>query len=85
MVIGNNEKLAQPSLSVAEKNDSQTTTAESAKRVRRTQLLAFSALIWCQIMEGWHDGTIGPLLPAMQDHYHVMSSPGYTSVGCMLI
>ena len=22
-------------------------------------------------MEGWNDGSVGPLLPSMQNHYHV--------------
>lgn len=38
---------------------------------RWAQIWAFAALVWSMFMEGWNDGTNGPLLPAMQRHYHV--------------
>lgn len=41
------------------------------KAQRRVQMWAFAALIWSFFMQGWNDGTNGPLLPAMQRNYHV--------------
>lgn len=31
----------------------------------------FSALCWCMFLAGWNDGTTGPLLPRIQEVYHV--------------
>lgn len=40
------------------------------KSGRRAQFWAFAAIIWSMFMEGWNDGTNGPLLPTMQRSYH---------------
>ena len=40
---------------------------------RRATYLAFAALVWSMFMEGWNDGTNGPLLPVMQREYHASS------------
>lgn len=29
------------------------------------------ACCWCLFLAGWNDGSTGPLLPAIQEHYHV--------------
>lgn len=29
------------------------------------------ALAWCFYLNGWNDGTIGPLLPRIQEYYNV--------------
>ena len=42
-----------------------------AKKTARIQFAAFTALSWAMFMQGWNDGTNGPLLPAMQRNYHV--------------
>lgn len=47
--------------------------AANLKRGRRAMILAFAALVWSMFMEGWNDGTNGPLLPVMQRNYHVSS------------
>lgn len=31
----------------------------------------FAAICWCFFLQGWNDGTAGPLLPRMQSVYHV--------------
>lgn len=41
------------------------------KKMAQVQLVAFTALSWAMFMQGWNDGTYGPLLPAMQRHYNV--------------
>lgn len=46
-------------------------TPVDAKKLARVQFAAFTALSWAMFMQGWNDGTNGPLLPAMQRNYHV--------------
>ncbi|KAI1788662.1 MFS general substrate transporter [Ganoderma leucocontextum] len=38
---------------------------------RRNSLMHFLALCFCLFGMGWNDGTTGPMLPRIQDHYHV--------------
>lgn len=38
---------------------------------RRRSRIHFAALCWFMFLEGWNDGSIGPLLPAIQGFYHV--------------
>lgn len=45
--------------------------AEKAHRVRRGRL-HFAALCWVLFLEGWNDGSTGPLLPTVQRFYNVM-------------
>ncbi|KAK0480368.1 MFS general substrate transporter [Armillaria novae-zelandiae] len=33
--------------------------------------LQFAAICWCFFLEGWNDGTTGPLIPVMQESYHI--------------
>ncbi|KIO25300.1 hypothetical protein M407DRAFT_25416 [Tulasnella calospora MUT 4182] len=33
-----------------------------------------AVLCWGAIVAGWNDGTLGPLLPRIQEHYHVRIS-----------
>lgn len=37
----------------------------------RTERIALAALVFSMFMEGWNDGTAGPLIPAMQRDYKV--------------
>ncbi|KAI0332816.1 MFS general substrate transporter [Cubamyces sp. BRFM 1775] len=38
---------------------------------RRKSLTHFLALCFCVFCMGWNDGTTGPMLPRIQEHYHV--------------
>ena len=38
---------------------------------RKRRLINFATLCWCFILEGWNDGSLGPLVPKMQTYYHV--------------
>lgn len=38
---------------------------------KRKQHIHFAALCWFMFLEGWNDGTPGPLLPTIQQAYHV--------------
>ncbi|KAF9448120.1 MFS general substrate transporter [Macrolepiota fuliginosa MF-IS2] len=41
------------------------------KKQKMTEKIQFSALCWCIFLAGWNDGTTGPLLPRIQEVYHV--------------
>lgn len=41
----------------------------------------FATMCWTLFLAGWNDGTTGPMLPRIQDHYHV----GYAIVALMFI
>ncbi|KAE9405025.1 MFS general substrate transporter [Gymnopus androsaceus JB14] len=45
---------------------SQTTRTEN-----RRSILHFVAVCWCFFLEGWNDGSVGPLLPVIQTYYAV--------------
>lgn len=49
----------------------QAVNAETSKKMRRTSRWQFFALCWCFFLNGWNDGTTGPLLPVIQEHYGV--------------
>ena len=44
------------------------------KTQKITSRIQFAALCWSLFLLGWNDGTIGPLLPRIQEVYHVGSS-----------
>ena len=46
-------------------------SAEQKALYQRKSLIHFLALCWCVFGMGWNDGTTGPMLPRIQDHYHV--------------
>ena len=43
----------------------------SSKQERLYELLSYSTTLGILFMQGWNDGTTGPLLPTMQSHYKV--------------
>ncbi|KAI0367660.1 MFS general substrate transporter [Pilatotrama ljubarskyi] len=59
---------------LAEDETSSTAPAISASQkavYRRKSLIHFLTLCFCVFCMGWNDGTTGPMLPRIQDHYHV--------------
>ncbi|KAF7426170.1 hypothetical protein PC9H_008537 [Pleurotus ostreatus] len=46
-------------------------SAEQIARFRRTGMIQFATLCWCLYLEGWNDGTTGPLLPVIQRDFGV--------------
>ncbi|KAI0676540.1 MFS general substrate transporter [Trametes maxima] len=63
-----------PSVLLAEDEASSTAPAISASQkavYRRKSLVHFLALCWCVFCMGWNDGTTGPMLPRIQEHYHI--------------
>jgi len=40
---------------------------------KRTELLRFITLLCCFFLMGWQDGTLGPILPKIREHYKVRS------------
>ncbi|KAF9440548.1 hypothetical protein P691DRAFT_96103, partial [Macrolepiota fuliginosa MF-IS2] len=51
------------------------------KKQKMTEKIQFSALCWTIFLAGWNDGTTGPLLPRIQEVYHV----GFTIVSLIFI
>ena len=43
------------------------------KKARRAEMIGFGALLWAMFMEGWNDGTNGPMLPKIESYYNVRS------------
>ncbi|CUA68525.1 Metal transporter Nramp4 [Rhizoctonia solani] len=39
----------------------------------RREMIAVGAVCWTQFMAGWNDGTLGPLIPTIQEHFHAIS------------
>ncbi|KAL4261491.1 Major Facilitator Superfamily Transporter [Pleurotus pulmonarius] len=46
-------------------------SAEQIARFKRTGMIHFATLCWCLYLEGWNDGTTGPLLPVIQRDFGV--------------
>ncbi|KAI0631197.1 MFS general substrate transporter [Trametes polyzona] len=49
--------------------------------MRRKSQIQFATLCWSIYVAGWNDGTLGPLLPRLQEVYHV----GYAVVSLIFI
>lgn len=46
-------------------------SVKERRNARRKEYICFGVLLWSIWLEGWNDGSNGPLLPRMQEHYHV--------------
>ncbi|SJL13468.1 uncharacterized protein ARMOST_16912 [Armillaria ostoyae] len=46
-------------------------SAKGSKSHRRQANLQFTAVCWCFFLGGWNDGTTGPLIPVIQESYHI--------------
>ena len=62
--IKSNELSTGPSISPPERTKSELWTAR----------IQFASLCWTLFLSGWNDGTTGPLLPRIQEVYHVTLS-----------
>ncbi|KAH8110060.1 MFS general substrate transporter [Phellopilus nigrolimitatus] len=51
--------------------DTVAASAENMRKARLAEYIGFGALLWAMFMEGWNDGTSGPMLPTIQKHYHI--------------
>lgn len=49
----------------------QAVNVEASKKMKRASRWQFFAACWCLFLNGWNDGTTGPLLPVIQEHYGV--------------
>lgn len=67
MTLTQNESEDAPK--VEDKSD-----ASITKIHRRRSRIQFVALCWSLFMAGWNDGSTGPLLPRIQEVYHVRGS-----------
>ncbi|KAL5501376.1 hypothetical protein ACEPAH_8636 [Sanghuangporus vaninii] len=55
--------------------------SEMSKEERRFEILSYCTTLGILFMQGWNDGTTGPLLPTMQSHYKI----GYTVVSLIFV
>ena len=64
-----------PSIRMDDDTDSTVPAISAAQKAvyRRKFLLAFLPLCFSVFLNGWNDGTTGPLLPRIQSYYHVSS------------
>ena len=62
-----------PSIRMDDDTDSTVPAISAAQKAvyRRKFLLAFLPLCFSVFVNGWNDGTTGPLLPRIQSYYHV--------------
>ena len=83
--VGENSKLSDPEgpaiVSSAPLNgadgdvsESSHITASQARTQRWKNNLHFAALCYSYFLEGWNDGSLGPLLPRIQQYYNVSSN-----------
>lgn len=64
-----------PSIRNDEDVDSIAAISPAQKAVHNRKILInFATLCFSTFMNGWNDGTTGPLLPVFQSHYHVRQS-----------
>ncbi|KAJ3836159.1 MFS general substrate transporter [Lentinula raphanica] len=61
--------------------ESPAVSAQIARKQKRRSILHFAALCWCFALEGWNDGSVGPLLPVIQSHYGV----GFSVVSLLFV
>lgn len=62
----------EPSLAY-EDEETRPSAAQRAK-FKKYSRIHMAALCWCFYLEGWNDGTTGPLLPRIQEFYNVRST-----------
>ncbi|KAJ7058154.1 major facilitator superfamily domain-containing protein [Mycena amicta] len=53
----------------------------ATKRQRNTEKIQLATLCWTLFLAGWNDGSLGPLLPRIQQSYHI----GYTLVSVLFV
>ncbi|KAJ3563562.1 hypothetical protein NP233_g8859 [Leucocoprinus birnbaumii] len=78
-VKSNTKNIASETVECTTPNDEKADTR--TKKQRNTERIHFAALCWCLFLAGWNDGTTGPLLPRIQEVYHV----GFTIVSLIFI
>ncbi|GAW03572.1 MFS general substrate transporter [Lentinula edodes] len=61
--------------------ESPTVTDQVARKQNRRSIIQFAALCWCFALEGWNDGSVGPLLPVIQTYYSV----GFSVVSLLFV
>ena len=57
------------------------TSSPSLKTAARNETIALACVCWCFFLEGFNDGTLGPLLPRIQEYFGL----GFTLVSILFI
>ncbi|KAB5596086.1 MFS general substrate transporter [Ceratobasidium theobromae] len=47
----------------------------------RREMIAMASVCWTQFMAGWNDGTLGPLIPTIQQHFNI----GFITVSMLFV
>ncbi|KIY70509.1 MFS general substrate transporter [Cylindrobasidium torrendii FP15055 ss-10] len=68
-------------LSTSEPREESSVNPALKKKQRRLANIQFAAICFMFFVEGWNDGTTGPLLPTMQEHYNI----GFTLVSMLFV
>ncbi|PPQ92297.1 hypothetical protein CVT25_008894 [Psilocybe cyanescens] len=80
-VVSNHRSETSPGVSAnADANQIQSTTSRTPKTKvqKRNSTIQFISLCWCIWLGGWNDGSTGPLLPRLQEHYNVRAQVPYS-------
>lgn len=78
--IGNDTEMntqatvSYPPSSIAHSGAGAPRSEAQIREFRRKSNIHFAALCWFMFSEGWNDGTPGPLLPVIQQSYHVWAA-----------
>ncbi|KAF9455360.1 major facilitator superfamily domain-containing protein, partial [Collybia nuda] len=76
------EHVPADEVNVGTKEDANNMTGSvRTKKQVVTARIQLAALCWCLFLAGWNDGTLGPLLPRIQEAYHI----GYTIVSLLFV
>lgn len=59
--------------------ESPAAASQTTRKENRRSILHFVAVCWCFFLEGWNDGSVGPLLPVIQTYYAVSCILAYFS------
>ncbi|KAF7320610.1 hypothetical protein HMN09_00145600 [Mycena chlorophos] len=64
-----------------EREDVVVTPAPQTPAQRRMELVQLAVLCWAMFVAGWNDASLGPLIPRIQEQYHL----GYTIVSLIFV
>ncbi|KAK7034523.1 hypothetical protein VNI00_012370 [Paramarasmius palmivorus] len=76
---------ALPVLNFSEEAAQSRAAGQMSKKQKRKALLHLGALYWCFFLEGWNDGSVGPLLPRIQKDYRLSLTERLRQVGFEIV
>ncbi|KAJ7055865.1 MFS general substrate transporter [Mycena amicta] len=70
-----------PALAAEAPEEIQTPPTRPSAKQRGVETVQLAALCWALAISGWNDGTLGPLIPRIQEEFHI----GYTTVSLIFV